>query len=341
MITVGITKDFLDTLFVESDKDENHKDLFLFIQNEIFGIRLICDFASIEELTSAIAENPVWELLMDKYDFLNFNRNLNNDLTIDEFYVDLNEQNVFLTSHSVDVCAQLSKERGYIYISVEDISISWSPIKYIRENGLLKVTNEVNFPNGSKFESWDKIDKYCIPSTSIVIFDKYILKDSGNQMMNDNLLKLLEKLCKNSLRKPLKLSIISEFETDKQIYDAYSKIEKYLKEKNILNVNLNIIKHDKSKYPSNFEGLHYRVILTNNIRIKCDDSFNFFKKNGKINNDADINLSLHLCRIRKSFYEKEINHIKQYVSKLKNLPPEINLRNKIYYHPDKINYLFS
>lgn len=341
MTTLAITKDFFDSFFVNSDKDEYHKDLFQFIKNEIFGIRLICDFSSIEELESALADNPYWELLMDKYDKVNFNPQLNENLSENAFYEKLNEENIFFASLSVEDCVKLSKKRGYIYISSEDVSTSWKPIKFIRDNGVLKVTNDSKFPITAKFDNWDKINEYCIPSTSILIFDKYIFTDSGNQRLEDNLFKLLEKICLNSLVKPLTLSIISEFETDGQIIDAYKKVETYFAKKKINNIVFNILKHDKAKYPADFEGIHYRVILTNNLRIKCDDSFNFFKKNGKINNDADIHISLHMCHLRKFFYEKELNHIKRYVSRLNNLPPETQLENKIYCYPDKYNYLLS
>lgn len=341
MTTLAITKDFFDTFFVNSDKDEYHKDLFDFVKNEIFGVRLICDFSSIDELKVALVDNPYWELLMDKYDKVNFNPQLNESLSKNEFYEKLNEENIFFASLSVDDCFKLSKERGYIYISSEDISVSWKPIKFIRDNGLLKVTNDLNFPDAVKFESWDNLEQYCIPSTSILIFDKYIFTDSGNLRLADNLFKLLEKLCKNSLVKPLTLSIISQFETDEQIINAYKKVEIFLVETGLGNIVFNILKHDKAKYPTDFEGLHYRVILTNNLRIKCDDSFRFFKKNGKVNNDADIHISLQMCHLRKCFYEKELNHIKRYVSRLNNLPPETQLTNKIYFYPNKNNYLLD
>jgi hypothetical protein len=339
MTTLTVTKDFLDVFFVNSDKDEYHKDLFRFFKDEIFGVRLICDFSSIDEFKSALIENPYWEILMDKYDDVNFHPRLNEELSKNTFYEKLNEVNIFFSSLSINDCQRLSKERGYIYISSEDISISWKPIKFIRDNGLLKVTNDPKFPTTIKFDTWDKIDKYCIPSTSVLIFDKYIFSDSKNQRLTDNLFKMLKKICLNSLVKPLTLSIISEFDTDHQIINAYKKIDAYFNENGINNITFNILKHDKGKYPLDFEGLHYRLILTNNLRIKCDDSFNFFKKNGKINNDADIHISLHMCQPLKCFYDKELNHIKRYVSKLDNLSSETQLVNKIYCYPNKYNYL--
>lgn len=341
MTTLATTKEFLDSLFINSDKDEYHMDLFHFIKNEIFNVKLICDFESINELTLAIADNPYWELLMDKYDKINFNPQLNDEVKTNNFYEKLSEENIFFLSLPTDECMKLGKERGYLYITSDDISSTWKPIKFIRDNSLLKVTNDSNFPSAFKFDSWDKIDEYRLPLTSILIFDRYILSDTGNRKIADNLFKLLEKLCVNTLLKPVTLTIISEFETDIQIMKAYEKINNFFIEKKINNILFNILKHDKSKYPPDFEGLHSRLILTNNLRIKCDDSFNFFKRNGKVNNDADIHVSFHMCHLRKCFYEKELNHIKRYVSRLSNVTPETQLANKFYYYPDKNNYLFN
>ena len=341
MVTIAATKEFLDTLFIESDKDEYHTDLFNFLKDEIFDFKLICDFNSITELTTELKENPLLEMLMDKFDNVKFNPNLNTDIEDEFFYTGLNEQNIFLTSFTYEKCVDLSKKRGYIYVSSHDISKSWKPVKYIRDNDSFKVTNDDLFPSPMKFDNWDCLDKFCLPLTTILIFDKYVLADKSNQKLKDNLFKLLEKLCNNKLLKPLNLTIISEFDSDDKIVSAYQKIQSYFNEKAITNVKLNILRHDKNKYPRDFEGLHYRLILTNNLRIKCDDSFNFFKTNGKVNNDADIILSFNMSHKRKCYYEKEINHIKRYVSRLENHSSDILLPNKIYYYTDKENYLFN
>lgn len=342
MITIATTRHFLDTLFANSDKDEYHRDLNSFLKNEVFDVRLICDFESIDEFTEALIDNPFWELLMDKNNEVHFNPQLNSDLNDNDFYEKLSEENFFFSSLSLKACKLLSVTRGYIYISSEDISSSWKPIKFIRENSLLKVTNDANFPTNKKFDDWDKIDNYIVPSTAILIFDKYIFSDSTNQKLSDNLFKLLKKLClNNKLLKPITLTIISEFANDKKVFEAYEKLETFFIHEKVYNVRFNVIKHDKSKYPLGFEGLHYRLILTNNLRIKCDDSFNFFKRNGRINNDADIHISLLMCRVRRCFYEKELGQIKQYISSLKNLAIENKFIDQIFYHPDKMNYLIN
>lgn len=342
MQTICISKEFIDNLFVESDKDEFTKDLVKYISSEIHNIRLICNLSSIIEYKKALIDNPLWELLMDKYDKIKFNVDLESELYEDAFYENLDEQNLFLVSISDTECEKLTKSRGYIYISSSDIAKSWKTIKYVRENSLFKVTCDSHFPCDLKFDCWSKLEKSLLPITSIVIFDKHILKDKTNQKLSDNLFKLLKILCKSQdLLKPITITIITEFDNDAQVVSAHSKIEEFFVQNSITNTKLNIIRHNKSKYPNDFEGLHYRLILTNNLRIKCDDSFNFFKANGKVNNDADLHISFNLSIPFKYFYEKELKHLNRYVSKISNVDSDVNLIDKIYVYKDKENYLFN
>jgi len=342
MPTIIITKDFLDSLFIESDLNENNSDLFDFLHKEIFDFTLICNLSSTEDYAKALIDNPLWEILLDKFKNIVFKINLIEEIEEDGFYKKLDEQNIFLLSINENKCETYSSQRGYIFISSNNISKSWCKIRAIRKNGLYKVTNEASFPNDFRFDCWSKIENFTLPLTSIIIFDKYIFCNKSNQKTSDNLLKMLNYLCFNQeLLKPISLTIISEFERDNQITDAFELVDTYLKSHSINNVDLNIIRHNKSQYPADFEGLHYRVIFTNNLKIKCDDSFNFFKPNGKINNDSDINVTFNFNRHQKTFFDKEIKHLKRYVGKINNFPNVDENIDKVYYHKHKNNYLFK
>ncbi|MGE7775977.1 hypothetical protein ACQKLP_14710 [Chitinophaga sp. NPDC101104] len=330
----------MDTLFVESDANECSQDLYKFVLEESFGMRLICDFASLSEYREAMIDNPMWELLIDKFDKIEYNVNLEGDVLTDRFYESLWEQNLFLLTLNEDVCNELSCARGYIYVSSANIEKAWNPIKLIRENSTLKVTQDKNFPTELKFDSWEKLKERILPLTSLIIFDRYILCDNSNQKLKDNLFVVLKMFCINKLTKPLNLTIISEFDSDYQLKNAYQKIQEFLAQNGIENVSLSLIDHDKGKYPVDFEGLHSRQILTNNIRIKCEDSFNLFKANGKVNNDADIHFKFNLSNKNHPFFEKEINHLKRYVGRLNNVDESSTLARKTYYYRDKVNYLF-
>lgn len=342
MQTIGISKEFIDNLFIESDKDEFSIDLIKYLQKEVFDVRLICNLSSIDEYRYALDENPLWELLMDKYDKIKFNVNYETDIFNDNFYTKIEEQNIFFVSISDLSCEELTLNRGYIYVTSLNIEKTWGPIMDLRANSIYKVTCDSCFPSKLKFDCWSILERSLLPTTSIIIFDKYILRDRSNSRLSDNLFVLLKMLCSNEkLLKPITLTIISEFRSDSEVIASYSKIQEYFSINSINNAKLNIIRHDKGKYPSDFEGLHYRLVLTNNLRIKCDDSFNFFKSNGKVNNDADLHISFNQSIPYKHFYEKELKHLKRYITKISNVDDSLPLPDKIFVYLDKENYLLG
>lgn len=342
MLNLVTTRNSIDTLFIDSDRSDDHKDLFNFIQTDFRGYDLFCDFKSLTDYLEAAEENPLLELMMDKFNKIYFDENINSTAVKEEFYNSIGEQNIFLMDLDEDTCQNLINESGYIWITVSNIPKFWENIREIRNSKKFKVTTDNLIPEPMRFNCWSKALNNGIPLTSAIIFDRYILKEESDKRFTDNLFKILDFLCNNkNLKKQIDLTIISDFKTDKDLIDAYSKIETHLRTKNYLNINLNIIKHKKAKYPSNFEGLHYRLILTNFFKIRCDDSFNFFKRNGNIHNDADLYVSFNLTSSNKPFYDKEIRDIKRYISCLKNHPPEVNLNEKIFYYKDKSNCLLN
>lgn len=340
MPTIVATKNFMMALFQQS-LSEPYSDVLSFLRKDIFGVDLFCDFSSVSELKTAMEQNPIWEILLDTNNNIKFVKDIQELILHDDFYSNCSEQNLFFVDLSASKCEQLQEERGFVYISPNNISQAWIPIMNIRNRGTLKVTTSTNVPNDHKFDTWNKLDEFKLPLTSIIIFDKYILGDKTNQRLKDNLFILLEKHCKNKLKKPLTLTIISEFDTDVDLVNAYNKIEAFLQSKSISNVRINIIKHEKAIYPSNFEGLHYRLFLTNLIRIKSDDSFNFFKSSGKVNNDVDIHLTFNISNPYRYFFEKELSDIKLYTSRVTNLTDPIFAGKSLRYYKDKINNLLQ
>ncbi len=336
------SREFIDSLFVTCDSNEEEKDLSSFIQHDFFGYKLICDFQNIDEYEIALKDNPIWELLMDKYDNIEFNPSIKVDVMHDEFYKNLDEQNIILLPLEENVCENLTLERGFIYVPLLNIEKHWKKIRIARNNVKFKVTNDQIIPEPVRLNCWSKLLEFVSPITSIIIFDRYILLDESNGKLKDNLFKLLKMLCSNKkLKRPLDLMIISEFNNDDDLIKAYEKVNSFLHSSNLKHVNLNIVKHHKSNYPKDFEGLHYRTVFTNYFKFKCDDSFNFFKSNGKVNNDADLSITFNLDSKERPFFEKEIKDLKKYISKLKNIDPKVKLANKIYFHKHKNNYLLN
>ncbi len=323
--------------------ESGYENFLNFLKNDFFGYYFICDFSTAEEYNDAIKENPLLEIFMDKFIDIKFNPDIENDIFTDEFYNGIGEQNIFLINKSKDECDFLSKNRGYIYLSLSNINEKWELFSKLIEGIHLKVTRSNLIPEENKLDSWNKISNYLTHSTSLIIFDKYILKDSTNQKMQDNLFPLIDIISsQNKYKKPTNITIITELNENKdEIIRKYNLIDSYLKSKHIYHLKINIIKHNKAFYARNFEGLHSRFILSNYFHLKCDDSFNFFKSNQNINNDADPRISFSLSKRHSCFFDKELNDVRNYIERLENNEQNPSNDLKIMYHEDKRNYLIK
>lgn len=342
MVSLIVQNEFLEDLFLLSNNNNNEIDSFIkFIQHELYGYRLICDFEKIEEYIKASEENPIWELIADKTSSISFNKNLKEDLKNSNFYNSIGEHNIVLTTNSKNDVERLMTETGYAFFSIDNIDSEWPKFRSCRNGLQFKITNDNIIPTDARLDCWSKLSKYSTPLNSIVIFDKFIMKDKSNQKMKDNLYPFLELLTKqNKTTKPIQITIISEFDND-CIKEKHKGVIDYLKSKGIDNIALNIIKHHKAFYPADFEGLHSRFVLTNYFHYKCDDSFNFFKSNGKINNDADLRINFNLVKKNQHFFQKEVKDLKYYISKIKNDQNCPLPQYRLMYYPDNQNYLLN
>lgn len=335
-----LQNEFLEKLFFIQDESEAKKDLYEFITSDFSGYDLICDFKDENEYKLAVLENPIWELILDKIDNVVFNKNLSTEIKGDDFYIDLGEHNIFLTQFKSQECSNLSKKKGYLFLSAENIDDIW--LNYIKEkrNSVFKVSNSELIPEELKFNRWSKLDHYCAPLTSIIVFDKYILNDGSSQKLEHNLFPLLDKLLQNiSKETVVTISIVSE-PKGWDIAKRQKQLKEYLIFKGFSNASINIIKHFKAFYPNNFEGLHGRLILTNYIHIRSDDSFNYFN-NKRVNNDADIRIKFSLSSPNKFFYKKELIDLKRYIDRLENDPNNPKEEYRILYYPSKNNFLLD
>lgn len=67
-----VESDFLDTLFLTQDENKTRSDLYSFIIQDFSGYDLICDFSNYEEYKSAMEENPIWEIMLDKFNNIEY-----------------------------------------------------------------------------------------------------------------------------------------------------------------------------------------------------------------------------------------------------------------------------
>lgn len=335
---VILQNEFLENIFVNQTETNEITDFYSFFISELSGYNLICDFEDVADYENAIEENPIWELIIDKINTVTFDVDLYNSMQNDLFYIGLGEHNIFLTNYSLEGCQKLIDKYGFIYLSYDNINIVWSGFLKDKRTCTFKVTKSDIIPDNKRFDTWNKLDCFCPPLRSIVIFDKYILNDNTGQRISENLFPLLDRLLQNTSRSiSISLSIICE-PRNWTLENRQKAIVRYLKsDLGFKSCNVNVIRHNKSVYyRKKIDGLHGRVILTNYSHIRCDDSFNLFS-GLNVNNDADLKLSFSLINEVKCFYEKELSDLGKYIDLLKNNAnhPDESLRELFY--PNKYN----
>lgn len=341
MTTLILQKNFIEDLYIVSNDCPEYSSFESFLKEDLFGYELICDFNSIEEYELASKENPILELMMDKLISIEYNVDLEDEFDNDEFYEKIGQHSIFLTKKSKEECDLLVNKRGSLFFSVDNISIKWNKYRNTMHPLIMKVTKDLDFPDEQKLNSWSKIDDFCFPISNVIIFDKYILGNKTNQKLEDNLFPILIQILKrNPVVNPIQISIICEFTRDSNIKERHKLVEAFLKSQNISNFKINLFHHDSSFYPREFEGLHSRIIMTNYFQLRCDDSLNFFKRDGNVNHNTDVTIRFNLAKKNRSFFHKDLKDICTYISKIKNEPNCPNDLLKIMYYPDKCNPLF-
>lgn len=339
-----LQKEFVSDLFCLSGAGcKITDDLTDFLIKDYSGYNLICDFLSPEEYELAALENPILEAMLDKLSSIDYNVNLEQDIQEDKFYKNLmTDTNIFLTNFEEKKCNDLSLRRGYVFISNSKIASTWDKISKFRYPTSYKVTKDLTIDPDQRFENWEKLRSLSHPFTSIIIFDKWLFKNTSPSEVSLNLVPLIENfLIANDKFRKLKITLISEIKHPFSLKQYSDKLKILMTDIGWKKIEINIIRHNKACYPSALkEGLHARLILTNYMHIVCDASFNFFKKNGVVENVANITASLNLHAFYEKSYRKDIGDIKLYISKLKNeKSSDLNYSDK--YFPDKQNSLLN
>jgi hypothetical protein len=185
--------------------------------------------------------------------------------------------------YCIDVPNQLEQRKfnsknGYLIGFVHNYFEKWSKLKLLRSKSILPVRNEIK---GPVFSEWKMLEEYLTPFTDAVLVDNYILSD--DTLIPSNFEQIVTQLDKAT---PVKYNLlIVTFEGDKIKLNGQTLFDKIkeLKRKNNWKCDFGLILTTRAVKE------HDRVIFTNYLRIKSNDSFNYFNsKNEIITKGTDI-----------------------------------------------------
>jgi len=329
-----LQKEVVEDLFIREDE---FKSFLKFIKKKFRDYTLITNFIDEDEFFKYSKENPLLEILIDKFDQIKFKNDLSTLITNKTILKKLSKRTIVLSDVNDSICNDYLNNYGCLFFNLNLLS-DWSLYEDIIKSKSLKVTGDKKYPINLRFTEFKDLTKYFQFCNTLIIFDKYIFEDKTDQRLKNNLYKLLEEILTDKTK--MEITIISEFHED-EIIKHYDSLNEYLKLKKFNNYSINLIHHTKAFYPRKIEKLHSRFILSNYIHIRSNDSFNFFKDNGEFNNLGDIDIMFNLTTENSFSYLKDLNTTQIYISKLKN---ELNCSKKnlrITYYENKLNSLFN
>lgn len=329
-----LQKEVVEDLFIRED---DFKSFIKFIKKKFRNYTLITNFINEDEFLKYSNENPLLEILIDKFDQIKYKSDLSTLIHDKSILKKLSKRTIVLSDASDSVCYDYLNNHGCLFFNLKLLN-DWSLYEDIIKSKSLKVTGDQKYPTNLRFREFKDLTKYFQFCDTIIIFDKYIFENKTDQRVKNNLYKLLEEILTNKAK--MEITIISEFHED-EITNHYDSLNEYLKLKDFNNYSINLIHHNKAFYPRKIEKLHSRFILSNYVHIRSNDSFNFFKDNGEFNNLGDIDIMFNLTTENSFSYLKDLNTTKTYISKIKN---EANCSKKnlrITYHENKLNSLFN
>ena len=85
--TMILENEFIEELFLTQSDNNIIKDFYDFILSDLTGYNLICDFNDSDEYEKAVIENPIWELILDKIDNIDFNSSLKKNVLLNAVLV--------------------------------------------------------------------------------------------------------------------------------------------------------------------------------------------------------------------------------------------------------------
>lgn len=332
-----LEKDFIDCLLKSPNKTDKEKDLNNFLKEDCTGYELICDISSYDEYISLSKKNPLYEILLDKFTTIEYDSNLKERIENESLFSDYNGRVIYFTNIPTLKADTYTKKYGHIVVTHRNIETSWDLAYQFRKNLKFMVTQSKSIPSENRIDCWNKFSNFSHPFRNMIIFDKHLLKNTTPSQLKTNLIPLIENiLAKNQKEIKTNVTIISETKIGFTLKNYISILENHFKD----TVAFNIIRHSKALYPIKLEGFHSRFILTDYVRIVPDNTFNLFKSNNTVNSVTNIFCSFSFCSSTKSFFDKDCEDLKLYLSKVNN-EPKGDEKFRDMYFPHKNNYLLN
>lgn len=172
------------------------------------------------------------------------------------------------------------------------------------------------------FNSWIQLSEFNLPLSDIIIVDPFILKnkDTDKDTIDVNLIAYLEVLSENICVKTNVIVFTNPNNIDVDYPELVSKIKTVFNKTTKVKPNFTLVKTSKE---------HDRTIITNYLRIKSGDTFNFFNKKGdRVTKGKEIEYSSLANADNHKLAKEVINDLQSHIDFLNISNPEFILGDK-------------
>lgn len=333
MFEIIINKAFLDNFFVICNKEYDTHKMILQILKKLKKCKIITDYESIDAFKQSAKDNPLIDYLLEiRIPEIEFNANIEKLINTEAFFNSGSPFKLFLVD---EIDSKDIESYGFELNTSSEINDSFKKFIDIEGSHRLKV-RKGDIPIERRFDSWECLERYNHACHSIVICDRYILTNIKDQKIKNNLVPLLEQLCKNPTKR-IEIFISTE-KISENIVNVYSVLEQHIKKiKPSIDFHLSLIIK-----PPNSKIEHFRSIYTNYFQYHPDNSFNFFKDNGALNDkNTKLEIKFVFNPSDAEFIEIELSDIAKYTRNVQNRPAIGSDTEKVYYFENKNNRILN
>ncbi len=217
------------------------------------------------------------------------------------------------------------------YFNIGNIERKWVKYSTLRNDYSIPTSKDCDLDPEERFSDWNNLSRWNHPISDIYIYDKYLLVDTKNQSIKNNLIPMLSKLntfSENEVKIKLftlEENICTDSKNKSKIYPYKKKTDKKIKyifhqfKKQFDNINLSICVISYKALCVNRNDFfwleHDRMLMTNYYLIERGGGFNIFNKDFKIIDSSKITFDYIFHRSKYgNFFLK-----KKFIDKLMNL----------------------
>lgn len=327
VMEVFLDKDFITNFWNLSIVDKaiinDFKDTFL---KKAKNFCLKTNFSSFEEIKENDEYLIIMEMLFESIPEMRFSEKPSKSDWLDIELSSNGGYKIFLIEIEQKECEVYTQNTGFEFICTRNLSACWK--KYMTKETRKSMGSRGRSDDPDVLNSWKDLSFISkSPTNSIIVVDRYILRNTQTQKITENLFPLLEAIIPIGICSSLDILIIAE---DISVV-LFQRINRHFARfQGNINIKFSFLIWDKIFMSK--QHFHDRHIYTNYYTIYSGPGFNLFRSTQLQENDGEFNIRFSFSDFNMKEYPYRLELLKNYFSKCKKM----QVLNMLKYYPDSI-----